>query len=354
MSPSEFEKLLARYEYSLPPDRIAASPVSPRDSAKLMVYNRADKSVIDTTFRDLPSIIPSGTLLIFNNTKVIPARLELTKPTGGTVRILFIDLKGKRLRVLADRSVAAGSTLFFRKKPAFRVLGRDGKYVLLAPLWHGSLKSFLERHGEAPLPPYIKNSPLTKAERRRRYQTIFAKTPGSIAAPTASLHFTAGLLAALKKSGIETAFITLHVGLGTFAPITLKNLKTKSLHEEEYNISQKTADSITRAMRENRRIIAVGTTALRTLESAAHSVHLRRADARWKIKKSRGKTSLFIREGYRFRIVSGLITNFHVPRSSLLMLVSAFAGRQTVLKLYRRAIKKNYRFFSFGDGMLIL
>lgn len=230
-------------------------------------------------------------------------------------------------------------------KPAFKVLGRDGKYLLLSPLFRGSLRAVLEKHGDAPLPPYIKNSPLSKREQRQQYQTVFAKTPGSIAAPTASLHFTPRLLKSLKKAGIETAFVTLHVGLGTFAPLTAEHLKSGTLHEEEWFIDKKTAAQIERAKKEGRPVIPVGTTALRTLESAA---------AGRAIKKLRGKTNLFIREGYNFKIADGLITNFHVPKSSLLMLVAAFAGRKKIQTTYRHAIKHGYRFFSFGDGMLIL
>ncbi|MEK7507542.1 MAG: tRNA preQ1(34) S-adenosylmethionine ribosyltransferase-isomerase QueA [Patescibacteria group bacterium] len=354
MSDREFKKLLARYDYKLPPDCIASTPASLRDSAKLMVYNRRDGSITDAVFRDLPKFLPKGALLVFNETKVVPARLALTKSTGGAVRILFIDLKGKRFRVLADRAINANDVLFFNDKPAFRVCDREGSYHVLTPVCRMNLKNFLERYGDAPLPPYIKNSPLTKTERRRCYQTVFAKTPGSIAAPTASLHFTTGLLRKLKKSGIETVLITLHVGLGTFAPLKPENFEKQSLHEEEFSISAAAARAINKALRDGRPIIAVGTTTLRALESVAHSTRLRRVDAHGNMKKLSGKTSLFIREGYNFRIADGIITNFHVQRSSILMLVSAFAGREHILKLYRRAIKKDYRFFSFGDGMLIL
>ena len=379
MKGSRFEKLLHRYDYDFPSGCIASAPASPRDSARLMVYDRKSGRVADATFRDLPKFLPRGALLVFNDTKVIPARLTLMKPTGGLVRVLFIDLAGKCLRVLVDRPVSLGRDLLLNKKPAFRAIGREGKYLIFAPLIRGNLRNFLERNGEAPLPPYIKNTPLTKKEQRRRYQTVFAKTPGSIAAPTASLHFTQGLLRLLKKSGVETTFVTLHVGLGTFASLTPENVKLGSLHEEEYSINGKTADALNRAIRDGRPIIPVGTTALRTLESAivggkinpVRNFKLGVRDLSNKlsqmkyssqddlgtisngIKKLHGKTSLFIREGYRFRVAHGLITNFHVPRSSLLMLVSAFAGRENVLKLYQRAIKRGYRFFSFGDGMLI-
>src|SRR3989344_5413604 len=276
MKRSAFGKLLQRYDYKLPPDCIAALPATPRDSAKLMVYDRRSGCTTDTTFRDLPKFIPKGALLVFNNTKVVPARLTLAKPTGGAVRVLFIDLAGKRLRVLADRSINTGTILSFNNRPIFRAYGREGNYLVLTSARRLNLKNFLERHGEAPLPPYIKNSPLTKKDQRRQYQAVFAKTPGSIAAPTASLHFTPELLRVLssgrgsasggKKSGIETAFITLHVGLGTFAPLTPENLKTKSLHGEKYSIGKTTARIINQAVREKRPIIAVGNTALRTLE----------------------------------------------------------------------------------------
>ena len=207
------------------------------------------------------------------------------------------------------------------------------------------MNALFEKYGNAPIPPYIKHTPLSSAELKKQYQTVFAKNSGSIAAPTASLDFTKRLLEKLRKTGISTQFVTLHVGLGTFAPLTEENITQGKLHKERYAIDSKTAAFLNRAKKEGRPIIAVGTTAVRALETAS--------DKKGKLAKLSGETDIFIREGYRFRFTDGIITNFHVPRSSLLMLVSAFVGRERLFELYRKAMKKKFSFFSFGDGMLL-
>lgn len=338
--------MFEKFDYKIEKSLIAQKPAHPRDSAKLLVYNRQTGEVQNSTFKNLAKFLPQNAVLVFNQTKVIPARLETKKITGGKIEVLYISTQKGLVRAMLNKKTKAGEKLFITPKLYLTVQGRDGKYYLLKPSFAISkIQSVLEKYGRAPLPPYINSSPLSKREQRAEYQTVFAKITGSIAAPTASLHFTKSLLHKLKKAGIELRYVTLHVGLGTFAPITDENIKTGRLHEEWYSIDKATAHALEKAKKQGRPIIAVGTTVVRTLESAT--------DKKGKITKLTGNTDLFIREGYKFKMVSSMITNFHVPQSSLLMLVSAFTGRDEIMKLYHYAIKKEYRFFSFGDGMLI-
>lgn len=326
---------------------MAREPASPRDAARLLVYRRADRSIAHSRFSDLPEHLPPGAVLVFNETKVLPARLVLRKPTGGKAVLLYVDRAGRDLRFMSDRRLEKGQVLTLDARHRFKITGQQANYYLLRPLFPTKhFQAVLERHGLTPLPPYIKDSPLTEAQAREKYQAVFAKRRGSVAAPTASLHFTGRLLAKLRRRGFDARFVTLHVGLGTFAPVTEDHWRRGRLHRERYEIDPATARFLERAKRQGRPIVAVGTTVVRTLESAA--------DGRGRLRKLRGETELFIREGAKFRFVDALITNFHVPRSSLLMLVSAFAGRREVRELYRRAIAKKYRLFSFGDGMLIV
>lgn len=343
---SSFDEVLERYNFAFPPELIAQSPASPRDSARLLVVGRQDDRLHETTFRSLVSELPKNAVLVLNETKVIPARLPLKRSTGGIVMVLVLGKHKGHVRILGNRRLKVGEELHLTEKIKFKVVGDEGKEWILKPLFPLThLSKVLERHGQTPLPPYIKHSPLTEAERRREYQTVFAKSAGSIAAPTASLHFTTRLLKQLEKQGITIVRVTLHVHLGTFAPLTEEQWKSGGLHHEEYVISKKTAATIHAAKKAGRPVIAVGTTVVRTLESAAdRPKHLR---------KLSGETNLFIREGYDFKIVDGLITNFHVPRSSLMMLVGAFSGREKIIDAYRYAIEKKFRLFSFGDGMLI-
>ncbi len=342
-----FENLLQRYDYAFPPGLIAQAPASPRDSARLLVHRRKTGETEEAVFRDIGRFLPPRSVLVLNETKVIPARLQLTRSTGGRIAALWLGTANGRIQVLANRRLRPGEFLRLQGDTGFTVDGPDGRGWLLTPSFPiARLHRLLDRHGDMPLPPYIKQSPLTRAELRREYQTVFAKEAGSVAAPTASLHFTRGLLAKLQKSGIRIVRVTLHVHLGTFAPLTEEQWKTGVLHSEEYRIPPVSARVLAAARAAGDPIIAVGTTVVRTLESAS--------DEQGRIVRPSGNTNLFIQEGYRFRLVNGLITNFHVPKSSLLMLVSAFAGRDTVLELYQRAIAAKFRFFSFGDAMLIL
>ncbi len=341
-----FDDVLRSYDYELPERLIARSPASPRDAARLLVYERAGGTTRESTFRSLGDFLPKGALLVLNQTKVIPARLRFSRTTGGAVAALYLGMRDGAARFLANKRLRPGEELAVADR-RFVVEGSEGKEWVLRPSFPaGEMLSVLERHGETPLPPYIKESPLTEEERRREYQTVFARDAGSIAAPTASLHFTEALLEELRRRGVETASVTLHVHLGTFAPLTEEQWDAGALHREEYEIPPASVALVHAAKREGRPVIAVGTTSVRTLESAA--------DECGRLVKTSGETDLFIREGYRFRIVDGLITNFHVPRSSLMMLVSALIGRETLLRLYRTAIEKEFRFFSFGDGMLLI
>ena len=348
------EKTLKKYDYLVPPNLIAQKPAHPRDSAKLLIYTKPKifshsaecENIAFDTFINISKYLPKNSVLVFNDTKVLPARLILKKQTGGRVRILYTETKNGLMEVMADRKLNIGSKLILTPKIYFSVKNRSEKYYYLKPSFPISrLFSVLDKFGKTPIPPYIKHSPLSESKLRQEYQAIFAKQKGSVAAPTASLHFTKRLLKKLKASGVAVEFITLHVGLGTFAPLTEKNLKTGKLHGEFYSISPATAKRLNRYKKEGRPIIAVGTTSARTLESAANN--------KSQITNLKSETKLFIQEGYEFKFIDGIVTNFHIPKSSLLMLVSALVGRKKLSDLYKKAISNKFRFFSFGDGMLI-
>lgn len=352
MDKNNFSKILKKYDYRLPEELIAKKPASPRDGARLLVYNRRSGKISYDIFKNLPKYLPPRAVLVFNQTKVLPARLTVQKSSGGLSRILYLNHRNGILEVLSDRSLPAGSTV--------ALCGKDGKvlpvklaikekrgshYFLKLAGRKKSITTLLKKYGHVPLPPYIKNSPLSENQRRRQYQTVFAKSGRSVAAPTASLHFTKRLAVQLGKSGIDSVFLNLDVGLGTFAPLKPENLKNKKLHSENFKISRPAIDFLKKAVKQGRPIIAVGTTVTRALETA----FLRPA----KIKAS-GSSELFITQGFKFKAVGGLITNFHVPKSSLMMLVAAFIGRKKLLDLYQKAIHRHFKFFSFGDAMLIL
>lgn len=343
------DEILARYNYSFPPELIAQEPASPRDSARLMVYDRKTQKISLDIFSNVTKYLPKNSLIVFNQTKVLPARLFVKKSTGKNVELLFLSEKNKITKVVANSKLNSGEKLFLNDEEIFEVLGNEKNYFLIQPCGTGSITNVyqvFEKFGKTPIPPYIKNSPLSEEKLRHEYQAIFAKEIGSSAAPTASLHFTHDLLTRIKNAGHEICFITLHVGLGTFSPVTEEHLKEKKLHEEWYEIDNQTAGIINTYKKQNKPVIAVGTTVVRTLESAASDLG--------QLTNLNGETSLFIQEGYKFKIVDSLITNFHVPKSSLLMLVSALIGREKLLELYRLAIMEKFRLFSFGDGMFII
>lgn len=343
----EFDDILRLYDYQFPPELIAQAPASPRDSAKLLVYDRAAGTITDAVFRDIGTFLPENAVLVLNETKVVPAKLLLTRATGGQVSALMLGVRSDgAMRALANRKLKPGEFLRMDGDRGFAVSGSLEKEWLLTPSFPiAELTSMLERHGHMPLPPYIKRTPLSPEELRREYQTVFAANPGSIAAPTASLHFTDALLTQLQEQGIGIIKVTLHVHLGTFAPLTEEQWTAGALHTEEYVIDSDSVSALSAAKKAGRPLVAVGTTVVRTLESAS--------DEKGVITKPSGTTNLFIKEGYRFKIVDAMITNFHVPKSSLLMLVSAFAGRDKIMELYRHAVEEKYRFFSFGDAMLM-
>jgi len=339
-----FARLLKSYDYDFPKSAVALEPAVPRDAAKLFVYDSAtDKAAYDT-FRGLGRHLPPRSCLVFNETKVIPARLKVIKETGGKAFLLYVrDVGPGRFEALCERSLAVGSNVRIAKKSLLVEAVSAGRYTLKI-IGGGSPVALCRRYGLMPLPPYLKKTPLAEKDVREKYQTVFARRAGSVAAPTASLHFTPRLMRAVRAAGHDVVFVTLHVNLGTFLPLKPEQVTAGELHEEQYEISTSAAVKILAAKRSGRPVIAVGTTVVRALESAAVAKGI----------VKRGTTKLFIRPGYRFRVVDGLITNFHVPKSSLLMLVSAFIGREKLLVLYRKAINAGFKLFSFGDGMLVL
>lgn len=341
------------YDYRLPKELIANTPVSPRDDARLFVYDTATDTVSFDTFRNVGKYLPHPSLLVMNDTKVVPARLWLTKETGGKIGVLLLlneYREGDRLiKGIVDRKLQVGATLFFKSGAALRVVKQEEQFFFFLPnIAMTAFWKLLDQEGLTPIPPYIKGAALSERKLRERYQSVLAEHPASVAAPTASLHFTKNLLARLQRDGVHRAHVTLHVGLGTFAPTSEQNLKTKKLFTEPYDISSGSARAINRSKTAGVPVIPVGTTALRTLESAVHKGTL--------LPKG-GSTELFIYPPYDFKIADGLITNFHVPKSSLMLLVDAFLehkkAKRRILELYAIAIKERFRFYSFGDGMLI-
>lgn len=331
----------AEFHYDLPTELIAQQPLPERSASRLLVVRGDSRK--DRTFADLPRLLKANDLLILNDTRVIRARLRGRKPTGGQVEMLLERITGTRTataQIRASRSPADGTELTLANGSGARVLGRHGPLYRLE--FNADIEPLLEAHGEVPLPPYIRRR--AAPEDRDRYQTVYARDDGSVAAPTAGLHFDAELLQALREHGVETAFLTLHVGIGTFTPVRTRRIEDHRLHSEWCRITPELCAQIQRARQQGSRVVAVGTTTVRALESAAADGLLQPFD---------GETSLYIRPGYRFHVVDALITNFHLPESSLLMLVCAFAGRERMLAAYRYAVTQRYRFFSYGDAMLI-
>lgn len=334
------------YDYGYPARAIAQEPAQPRDAAKLLVYDSATEGVELSTFKYLYRFLPPRAVLVCNQTKVLPARFMGVKATGGKVEFLFLSAGAKSFEVLANKQLSVGDVVTVFGKESLTVVGKLQKGYKVKPSFAmPDLFRYLTVAGQTPIPPYIKHSPLTEQKLRREYQTVFAQHMGSVAAPTASLHFTRPLLKDLERRGFGLEYVTLHVGLGTFAPLTSEQLKSGKLHKETYYIDITTAQRLEHYRAEGRPIVAVGTTVVRTLESATN--------AKGKFVKLSGSADLFIRPPYRFKFIQGLITNFHVPKSSLMMLVAALIGREKLLQLYALAIKKKFRLFSFGDGMLI-
>ena len=336
------------YYFDLPKELIAQDPLEDRSASRLLVLNQRTGSIEHKVFRDILQYLTPGDCLVLNDTRVIPARLlGVKEDTGAAVEVLLLK---RREKDVWEALVRPGKKL----RPGARVTFGDGRLRaeildvveegnrLVQFSYEGIWEEVLDSLGEMPLPPYITHKLLDKD----RYQTVYAKYEGSAAAPTAGLHFTKELLAEVEAVGVDLAYVTLHVGLGTFRPVKVDNVKEHHMHSEFYQITKEAADKINRAKESGHRVICVGTTSCRTVESAA--------DEKGRLTACSGNTDIFIYPGYRFKVLDGLITNFHLPESTLVMLVSALAGRENILSAYREAIRERYRFFSFGDAMLIV
>ncbi len=337
---------LADFDFDLPPELIAQHPARERGGSRLL--HVAGNASRDMHFAELPQLVAAGDLLVFNDTRVIKARLFGQKESGGQVEVMIervIDACHAIAQIRASKPPRAGSRICVEKTFSLRVTGRAGEqseFYTLELVDAGDLYALIETHGHLPLPPYITHA--AEHDDETRYQTVFARHEGAVAAPTAGLHFDQAMLAQLAAQGAELAWLTLHVGAGTFQPVRVHNLAEHQMHSERFNIPQETVAAIARARARGGRVIAVGTTSLRALEAAAAGGELAAGAA---------ETRIFITPGYRFRVVERLITNFHLPKSTLLMLVSAFAGTATIREAYSHAIAECYRFFSYGDAMLL-
>jgi S-adenosylmethionine:tRNA ribosyltransferase-isomerase len=330
------------FDYLLPPECIAQSPLAERSASRLL--RLSGDSLDDRVFVELPALLAPGDLLVMNDTRVVHARLLGNKDTGGQVEVLVERITGDTTalaQIRASKSPQPGSRLRLADAFDVTVLGREGEFYSLR--FPGPVLELVEQHGRLPLPPYIERTAASADE--ERYQTVYARERGSVAAPTAGLHFDAPLLERLRNRGIGIAQVTLHVGAGTFQPVRVHDIAQHRMHSERYQVPLATADAIAATRARGGRVVAVGTTSLRTLESAAQP------DSTLKV--GAGETALFVTPGYRFRVVDLLITNFHLPKSTLLMLVSAFGGLEPLRAAYRHAIANGYRFFSYGDAMLI-
>lgn len=358
---------LNAYDYVLPEKRIALKPAVPRDASKLFVYDTATNSIVFDRFYNLDKYLGADSFLVLNNTKVLPARVIMKKETrlmarqaGGKAVILFLPPviisssgEGSMISALTDRKIGLGQKIFFESGDFIKVMGqKEGIFDLKFNFAKEKLYRLLKKYGSMPVPLYLRKTPLKQNQLVKKYQTIFARYEGSSAAPTASLHFTDRVFRKLKEKGLRKYFVTLHVGLGTFAPLTKNNLRTKKLHEEYFEVEKSVLRSIQKAKKEGKKLVAVGTTVVRTLESYASSERSEHA------RTITNKTDLFIYPPYKFKMVDYLITNFHLPKSSLMMLVEAFLehkkSKRSLIDLYKIAIKNGFRLYSFGDAMLIL
>lgn len=336
--------LVTDFEYELPQELIAQHPMEPRDHSRLLVVDKKTGEIEHKHFYDLVNYLKPGDVLVFNDTRVIPARLHGTKDTGAHVEVFLLtrrDATDWEVLVRPGKKLQVGAKINFSDELSCEVIEHTdfgGRVVRFK--YDGIFEEILDRLGETPLPPYI-TAPL---EDKERYQTVYNRERGSAAAPTAGLHFTKELLQKIKEIGCEEVFVTLHVGLGTFRPVSEAKIEDHKMHKEFYTVSQEAADAVNKAKAEGRRIIAVGTTAVRTLEAAGADGQLH-AGSSW--------TNIFIYPGYKFRLVDDLVTNFHLPQSTLLMLVSTLSTREIMLQTYKKAVEEKYRFFSFGDAMFI-
>jgi S-adenosylmethionine:tRNA ribosyltransferase-isomerase len=355
------------FDYTLPPELIAQQPLAQRDAARMLVLDRVRRTMEHRNFADFPACLRTGDLLVLNDTKVIPARLIGRKPSGGQIELLLVE-ELSSLRWLAltrpAKRLREGMELVFETPPhtgerkqsavpnaastplrALIETKRDAGEVIVRFSGTENLMADLDRFGHTPLPPYIRRGEDEPAD-RERYQTVFADHAGAIAAPTAGLHFTPRTFEELARRGVHVQRLTLHVGLGTFKPVTVEDIEQHTMHVEHFDIPSDTAQAVNAAKREGRRVVCVGTTTLRALESVA--------DSEGQVRAGAGETDIFIHPPHKFRVADALLTNFHLPRSTLLMLVCAFAGRDLVLRAYEEATQERYRFYSYGDCMLIV
>lgn len=331
------------FSYELPPELIASTPTAQRTQSRLLQVDGPSGAIADLQFRDLPTLLRRGDLLVRNNTRVLPARLFGRRPTGGRVEIMLermLDAHCARVQMRASKALRAGSEIRVDGGAVLVVTGRDdGFYVVRCAL---PLLEVFREHGHIPLPPYIERADVHSD--RERYQTVYAQTEGSVAAPTAGLHFDNAILHSLRDAGIDCVDVTLHVGAGTYQPVRVDDIAQHTMHSEWCQLGDEVVSAIAACRARGGRVIAVGTTSARTLESAALD---------GKLKPISGETDIFITPGYRFQVVDGLITNFHLPESTLLMMVSALAGTELIRRAYAHAISARYRFYSYGDAMLI-
>jgi S-adenosylmethionine:tRNA ribosyltransferase-isomerase len=337
---------LRDFWYELPEELIAQQPLPERSASRLLTLDGARGTLCDARVRDLPKLLEPGDLLVFNDTRVVPARLYGRKDSGGRVELLMervLDAHRLLAQLRASKPPRAGSLIVLDGGVRAEVLGRSDDLYELRLLGGEEVWSTLERHGHVPLPPYIQRD--DAADDRERYQTIYARRPGAVAAPTAGLHFDDDLLQALAERGIERSFVTLHVGAGTFQPVREGDIARHRMHAERAEVPAETCEAIAQCRARGGRVVAVGTTCVRSLEAAAA--------VSGSLQPYAGETQLFITPGFRFRVVDLMLTNFHLPESTLLMLVSAFAGHRHVMTAYRHAVRARYRFFSYGDAMLL-
>ncbi len=336
---------LVQFDYTLPEALIAQFPLQQRTASRLLHFVCNGNVFDDLKFVDLQQLLREGDLLVLNDTRVIPARLYGNKPTGGKVELLFeriLDAGKAIVQLRTSKSPSTGSHLIFAGNVAATVVGRQDEFFVLQFNNRAEIEALLHESGQIPLPPYIRRK--AGQEDLERYQTVYARHEGAVAAPTAGLHFDQSMLKQLQCQGVESVCITLHVGAGTFQPVRVQEVEAHALHAEQMNVTQQVCQMVTDCKRRGGRVIAVGTTVVRALESAA---------TKQGIRPYTGDTNLFIYPGFQFRVVDGLITNFHLPKSTLLMLVCAFAGYEATMAAYRHAVAQRYRFYSYGDAMFI-
>ncbi len=342
---------LSDFDYFLDESLIAQLPAQKRENSRLLYLNRSKKTFEDKVFSDIVNLLSQEDLLVLNNTKVFPARIIGNKKTGAKIEMLLLkNIENSIWEVLIKpaKRLKNGDEIKFSEELSAKLLNKNDETCLVELHYEGNLYTILDKIGIVPLPPYIhrNENDKTLAEfDKQRYQTVFAKNEGSAAAPTAGLHFTNEILEKIKQKGIKIAYVTLNVGLGTFRPVKCENILEHKMHSEAYEITQENADLINSAIKNGKNIVAVGTTSVRTLETVAQKYN--------KIVPCQGESELFIYPGFEFKVVNKILTNFHLPKSTLLMLVSAFAGREFILEAYKHAVTEKYRFFSYGDCMFI-